>query len=98
MAWNPELLQRYEEEMRTKRQAASDAANAVNAEQEVSRMRRELKTAKTRCGALNTSVKQLRAALEEIINSANANPQPIHYKVREAIGKARTILSDLESR
>jgi hypothetical protein len=33
-----------------------------------------------------------RAALVGIIDAANANPDPIHYKVREAIVKAREIL------
>jgi hypothetical protein len=39
----------------------------------------------------------LRDALTAIINEANANPHPIHFKVRAAICRARDALRYLES-
>lgn len=40
--------------------------------------------------------RRLRDALDKIFNAANADPHPIHYKVRVAIEEARTVIADLE--
>ena len=38
---------------------------------------------------LRQRARKTRKALNDIIDAANTNPEPIHYKVREAIDKAR---------
>ena len=47
MSWNPEYAQAYEDEMRAKRQARSDAANRAAEEQERARLEREIRTMRT---------------------------------------------------
>lgn len=38
----------------------------------------------------------LRQALQAIIDAANANPEPIHYKIRDAINEARESLREAD--
>lgn len=66
-----------------------EAGNPVDGEVRYPPYERSL--AKARCEDLNESHcgSEIRAAMLDIVNAANANPVPIHYKVKEAIDRAR---------
>lgn len=44
-------------------------------------------------GSANARVDRLKLAIQDIINAAASHPEPIHYKVREAIERARRVAS-----